>query len=55
VKEEIDLDGYIDEKNNVRYVGKAVRQPNGKYICLVVVGNSLCRAECTITPKTENK
>ena len=35
---EIDLDGVCDDERGVRYFGKAVRQPNGLYMCLAQVG-----------------
>ena len=46
--EEIDLDGHVDGKG-VRYVGKAQRQDDGKYVCLADVGGMLCRVEVTLT------
>jgi hypothetical protein len=45
--DEIDLDGHIDSKGVV-YIGKAIRQPDGKHICLARVGNCLCRVEVNI-------
>lgn len=46
---EIDLDGYIDE-HGVAYIGKALEQPNGKWICLANVSGALCRVEVRIRP-----
>jgi hypothetical protein len=46
--EEIDLDGHIDAKG-IRYLGKAKRQEDGKYICLADIGGALCRVEVTLT------
>jgi len=48
VLEEIDLDGHVDAKG-IRYIGKATRQMNGKYLCLANVGGALCRVEITLT------
>jgi hypothetical protein len=47
---EVDVDGRVDHENNVRYLGKAWRQPDGKYHCLAIVGDALCRVEVTLTP-----
>jgi len=44
----IDLDGYVDARG-VRYVGKAMRQPDGKYIGLADVDGCLCRVELVLT------
>lgn len=44
----VDVDGHVDPRG-IRYVGKAHRQPNGKYVCLADVGGALCRVEATIT------
>lgn len=46
---EVDVDGHIDEKG-IRYIGKALKQPDGTWICLADIGNSLCRVEVKITP-----
>lgn len=46
--DELSLDGYVDARG-IRYVGKATRQPNGKYACLADVNGSLCRVEVTLT------
>jgi len=46
--QEVDVDGWIDGKG-VRYLGKALRQENGKYVCLADVNGCLCRVECAIT------
>ena len=48
VLEEVDLDGHVDRKG-IRYIGKAKRQDDGKYICLAIVGGALCRVEVTLT------
>jgi|HubBroStandDraft_1064217.scaffolds.fasta_scaffold337602_2 hypothetical protein len=44
---EIDLDGYLGS-NGVRYIGKFMRQPNGKYVGLADVNGSLCRVEVSV-------
>jgi NTP pyrophosphatase (non-canonical NTP hydrolase) len=45
---EIDLEGIVDEGRDIRYLGKATRQPSGLYVCLAQVGQSLCRVEVRI-------
>lgn len=47
---EVDVDDYVDDKG-IRYIGKAVKQPNGKYVCLADVGGTLCKVECALTPR----
>jgi hypothetical protein len=47
---EIDIDGYVDEKG-IEYIGKATKQPDGKWACLANVAGALCLVELTITPK----
>lgn len=46
---EIDLDGYLDPMG-VRYLGKALKTPEGKWVCLAEVGGYLCRVEVRLTP-----
>jgi hypothetical protein len=52
---EIDLDGVFDEPTGIEYMGKAVRNNQGKYVCLAKVpnhgGSELCRVEVTVRPK----
>ena len=45
--EEIDIDNYVDARG-IRYIGKAIKQNNGKYFCLADVGGMLCRVEVVI-------
>jgi hypothetical protein len=45
---EIDLDGHVDTMG-IRYFGNAVRQPNGKYVCLAIIDSALCWVEVKIT------
>jgi len=52
---EVDIDGVVDERRNIRYIGKATRQPDGKYVALAAVNESLCRVELTITPTVIGK
>ena len=47
--DEIDIDGVVDEKRNVRYIGKAKRRPDGTYLALANVSGALCRVEISIT------
>lgn len=44
----VTLDGFVDT-HGVQYVGKAVRQPNGRYHSLAIVHGALCKVECRIT------
>ncbi len=52
---EIDIDGLLDERTGIEYVGKALRQEGGKYVCLAKVPlhgeDSLCRVEVSIRLK----
>jgi hypothetical protein len=48
---EVNVEGYIDEARGIRYLGKARKQPDGKYICLANVKGSLCLVEVTLTPR----
>jgi hypothetical protein len=45
---EVDLDGVFDEATGVEYIGKALRQPSGKYVCLAKICQSLVRVEVSI-------
>lgn len=45
---EIDLDGYFDERTQIRYIGKARLQPNGMYKSLAVVRGALCTVEVAL-------
>lgn len=53
--DEVDIDGVVDERQHIRYIGKAMRQPDGTYIALAAVNGSLCRVELTITPTAIGK
>lgn len=46
---ELDVNGYVDEKNGIEYIGKATKMPDGTWQCLAIVGVSLCRVEITVT------
>lgn len=48
--DEIDLDGVVDEKIGVRYLGKARRVFGGQWRCLADVGGALCVVEVTVRP-----
>lgn len=45
----IDVNGLWDSKKPIEFLGKATRQPNGKWHCLANVNGALCRVEVTIT------
>lgn len=51
---EVDIDGILDEKRNVRYVGKAVRQRDGKYLALASVDGCLCRVLVNISIRVKS-
>ena len=50
---ELDLDGHIVD--GVRYIGKALLQPNGKWACLADVNGALCRVEVSIQAEVTSK
>ena len=54
--EEVSVEGFVDAKG-IRYIGKAAKQPDGKWICLADVGGALCRVEVTISfgPKPDSE
>lgn len=47
---EIDVDGLFDETTGIRYIGKATKTFEGRWLCLAQVGNALCRVEVTVKP-----
>lgn len=47
---EIDVDGVFDEATGIRYIGKATRTFDGRWLCLAQIDNTLCRVELTISP-----
>jgi hypothetical protein len=47
---EIDVDGLVDPVTGIRYIGKATRTFEGRWICLAEVGNALCRVEVSVRP-----
>lgn len=49
--DEIDIDGYFDERKQIRYVSKATRIVGNVYRCLAVVGRALCIVEVTVRPE----
>jgi hypothetical protein len=40
----------IVDATGIRYVGKAVRAFDGRWLCLANVGGTLCRVEVTVQP-----
>jgi len=48
---EIDIDGMVDMEKNIQYIGKAKKQPDGKWHCLANVSGALCIVEVVITMK----
>jgi hypothetical protein len=54
--EEIDVDGIVDERLNIQYIGKASQRNDGKWVCLAYVyGAGLCLVEVTIRKKEKEK
>jgi hypothetical protein len=43
--DKIDLDGQIDEDRHIEYMGKAIKLPDGIWVCLAAVQGCLCRVE----------
>lgn len=48
---EVDVDGQMDEKTGIQYIGKAILQSNGLFRCLANVGGALCVVEVRVTEK----
>lgn len=46
---EIDVDGYVDRKNDVKYIGIARKQPDGTWRAVAIVNGALCIVEATVT------
>jgi len=47
---EIDLEGIVDEATGFRYIGKATKTFEGRWLCLAAVGSALCRVELRVSP-----
>jgi hypothetical protein len=47
---EIDVDGLIDESTGIRYLGKATKTFNDRWMCLAQIGGALCRIELSVRP-----
>lgn len=46
--EVVDVNGVIDNKTGIEYIGNAYRQPSGMYRCLANVNGALCRVEVSL-------
>jgi hypothetical protein len=46
---EIDVDGRVDAKHNVIFIGKACQMFDGTWRCLASVGGCLCLVEVSVT------
>jgi hypothetical protein len=44
----ISVDGLIDERRGIVYIGDARRQPDGSWICLANVQDNLCLVEIDV-------
>ena len=47
---EIDVNGLVDESTGIRYIGKALKTFEGRWLCLANVDGALCRVELTMKP-----
>lgn len=47
---EIDIDGVVDETTGIRYIGKASKTLEDRWLCLAQIGRALCRVELTVHP-----
>ena len=47
---EIDVDGLVDTSTGIRYIGKAMKDFDGCWVCLADVGGALCRVEVSVRP-----
>lgn len=47
---EIDVDGLFDESTGIRYIGKATKTFDDRWLCLANIGGALCRVEVTVSP-----
>ena len=47
---EIDVDGLFDESTGIRYIGKAMKTFDDRWLCLANIGGALCRVELSIRP-----
>lgn len=47
---EIDINGVIDETTGIRYIGKAAKGFDGRWLCLADVCGALCRVEVSVIP-----
>jgi len=45
----VDLDGVVDEKKGVIYIGEATQQFDGTWCCLANVDGALCLVEVKIS------
>jgi hypothetical protein len=46
----INMDGKLDSKTGVQYIGKAQRNFDGMWVCLANVGGALCFVEVLASP-----
>jgi hypothetical protein len=48
--ETVNVDGLRDSRDNtIEYLGIAMRQPDGTYLCLANVGGLLCKVQVNIS------
>lgn len=51
--EELDVEGLYDRRYPIKYLGKARRRNDGKWVCLANVDGSFCLVEVTVTPTSK--
>lgn len=47
--DKIDVDGYVDLLNGIRYIGKAIKTDDGMWCCLADVIGHLCFVKVKIS------
>ena len=50
----VDIDGLVDDRKGIQYIGTARRQADGTWQCLANVGGALCLVEVSISIKESN-
>ena len=51
---EVDVDGRWDNEKDIRYIGKAIIQGDGKYRCLAAVSGMICVVIINLTFEKES-
>ena len=53
-KVQLDVDGMVDPKHDITYIGKATKMEDGTWRCLANVEGALCLVEVNIKPSKED-